>query len=130
MLRIKDEAFARALIDHLSLDEGESKQGADKQSTKSFKERVFKRIGIKETDTEIDKEKAKKALKKLRWVIAEDKGLPVLSTLWNRTIDWLLDSRPNSKKALLGCEEFKRNRSNIAGYEEVVIDIIAMTIGG
>ena len=68
----------------------------------------------------------RKKLKKLRWVIAQDKGLPLQSTLWNRTIDWLITVKPKNKENLLECEEFKRNRSNITGYEDFIVTLMTM----
>lgn len=74
----------------------------------------------------LNEETVRKKLKKLRWVIAQDKGLPLQSTLWNRTIDWLIMVSPKNRKSLLECEEFKRNRSNITGYEDFIVTLMTM----
>jgi superfamily I DNA and/or RNA helicase len=63
-------------------------------------------------------------LKKLRWVIATDKRVPVFSVLYNSTIDDLLMNPPNNEEQLLSMEEFRVKRSNIMGYEGIVIDLL------
>ncbi len=126
MFRIKDAAFAKALIDHLDLKEQERKKERPRDSEKSFIDRVFSKIGLKKIDAHIDEEKARKAFVKLRWVIAEDKGLPMHATLWNRTIEWLLKDKPKTMSRLYSCEEFKKNQTNVSGYENVILSILKL----
>ena len=125
MLRVKDKAFAKALIDHLRLgEEKREPQGEFRETRQPHGESIAERLGLKKIEGKIDQEKARKLFKKLRWIIAEDKGLPVQATLWGRTIDWLISVRPKDFLQLYSCEEFKRNKTNIAGYEGVVFQIV------
>ncbi len=125
MLRVKDKAFAKALIDHLKIGEEKSEPQGGFRGTRQFHaESVLERLGLKTLEGKIDPEKARKSFKKLRWIIAEDKGLPVQATLWGRTIEWLIEFRPKDLTQLYSCEEFRRNKTNIAGYEEVVLQIV------
>lgn len=125
MLRISDIAFAKALVDHLNL-EGEEPRPQEREIQQSSLERIFKKVGLKEIKAKLNEEIVRKVLKKLRWVIAEDKGLPRHSTLYNRTIDWLIKERPKTRESLLDCEEFRKNRSNISGYEDFVVTLMTM----
>ena len=127
MLRISDRAFAKALIEYLGIGARISKQREEvHEIVKPVNEIVLERLGLEKIDGKVNKNKARKIFKKLRWVIAEDKGLPVQATLWNQTIDWLIEYRPTNIKQLYSCEEFKRNKTNIAGYENVVLRIVNM----
>jgi len=63
-------------------------------------------------------------LKKLRWVIADDKRIPIMAILHNRTIEAVLDDSPTTVEQLLALPEFKRNRTNIRGYENIVLEIL------
>jgi len=123
--RIENKAFAKTLIEHLGIGTCKTKQqkGA-REAPRHVQELILERLGFKEMEGKIDQEKARKTFKKLRWIIAEDKGLPVQATLWNRTIDWLIQYRPKDINQLYSCEEFRRNRTNIAGYEDVVLHIV------
>jgi len=125
MFRIENKAFAKTLIEHLGIGTCKTKQqkGA-REAPRHVQELILERLGFKEMEGKIDQEKARKTFKKLRWIIAEDKGLPVQATLWNRTIDWLIQYRPKDINQLYSCEEFRRNRTNIAGYEDVVLHIV------
>ena len=124
-LRLKDKAFAKALADHLGIEgQGKEQQEMSIELRQPLRENISEKLGLKKIESKIDKEKARKLLKKLRWIIAEDKGLPVQATLWSRTIDWLIKSKPKNIVQLYSCEEFKRNKTNIAGYEEVVFQIV------
>lgn len=125
MLRVHDAAFAMALVDHLDLDEQQARNH-EPETSQSAADRLFKKVGLSGPRDVLDEERGRKVLKKLRWVIAEDKGLPLQSTLWNRTIDWLIKQKPQSKDKLLECDEFRRNRSNIAGYEDFIVTVVKM----
>lgn len=70
------------------------------------------------------KEEYKKAFKKLRKVISSDKRVPWQATLYNETIDKLLNNLPNTKEALLRFPEFSKNPTNIRGYEEVILALL------
>jgi hypothetical protein len=125
MLRVNDEAFAKALIDHLGIgDQNREQQYISREDQQPLREYISEKLGLKKIEGKIDQEKARRLLKKLRWIIAEDKGLPVQATLWNRTIDWLINSRPEDLIRLYSCEEFIRNKTNIAGYEDIVLQIV------
>lgn len=63
-------------------------------------------------------------LKKLRWPIADDKRIPIMAILYNRTIEAMLDNPPATIEQLLSLPEFKRNRTNIRGYENIVVSIL------
>jgi len=128
MLRITDKAFAKTLFDHLDLEEDKKKEErfGFEETKESATERIFKRIRLKDIEGRLDKEKASKILRKLRWVIAEDKGLPYFSTLWNQTIEWLIAERPSDLYHLHSCNEFQKNKTNISGYEDIVLKIISM----
>lgn len=121
MLRIVDTAFAKALIDHLGISDRPKDQGP-----KPIQKDILGKLGLISPETKIEEEKARKLLKKLRWIIAGDKGLPVQATLWSRTIDWLMTTKPNNIPQLYSCEEFTRNRTNISGYEESLLKIISL----
>jgi hypothetical protein len=128
MFRIVDRAFAKTLLDHLDLDEDKEKEEPieDEESQKSRRERVFKKIGLKRLQDGLDEENARKVLRKLRWVIAEDKGLPYFSTLWNETIEWIIEQKPEDIEQLFRCKEFKKNKTNISGYEEILLEIVSI----
>ena len=125
MMRVCDVAIVKALVDHLNLEEHEQKW-QDLKINQTSTELIFKRLGVKDTYEGLNEETFRKKLKYLRWIIAEDKGLPRQSTLWNRTIDWIILERPENRESLLNCEEFQRNRSNIAGYEDVILRLLKM----
>jgi len=127
MFRIKDRAVAKTLIKHLGISAYMTKQREESyEIVRPVNEIVLEKLGFKKMQGKIDKDKARRTLKKLRWIIAEDKGLPVQATLWNQTIDWLIEFRPTNIKQLYSCEEFRRNKTNIAGYEDVVLYIVNM----
>jgi len=63
-------------------------------------------------------------LKKLRWVIADDKRIPIMAILHNGTIEAMLNDPPSTVEQLLSLPEFRRNRTNIKGYENIVLDIL------
>jgi len=60
----------------------------------------------------------------LRWVIADDKRIPIMAILHNRTIEAMLNNPPITVEQLLALPEFRRNRSNIRGYENIVFKIL------
>ena len=82
-----------------------------------------KRKKTPQTDDEA-REYYRSVLRKLRWVIADDKRIPNFAVLYNKTIESMLDSPPSTLEELLSLPEFKRNRTNIRGYEEIVLDIM------
>jgi superfamily I DNA and/or RNA helicase len=61
---------------------------------------------------------------KLRWVIADDKRIPYFAVLYNKTIRSLINSPPKNIEELLLLPEFIRSRSNIGGYEKIILDIL------
>lgn len=63
-------------------------------------------------------------LKKLRWVIADDKRIPIMAILHNRTIEAMLSNPATTAKQLLSLPEFIRNTTNIRGYEDIVLNIL------
>jgi superfamily I DNA and/or RNA helicase/uncharacterized CHY-type Zn-finger protein len=63
-------------------------------------------------------------LKKLRWVIADDKRIPIMAILHNKTIEAMLNDSPMAVDQLLSLPEFRRNRTNIRGYENIVLQIL------
>ena len=63
-------------------------------------------------------------LKNLRRVIADDKRIPYFAVLFNDTIEAMLDNPPTTVKQLLSLPEFRRNRTNIRGYEHIVLEIL------
>lgn len=63
-------------------------------------------------------------LKKLRWIIADDKRIPIMAILYNNTIEAMLDNPAIGIKQILLLPEFKRNRSNIRGYENIITNIM------
>jgi superfamily I DNA and/or RNA helicase len=70
------------------------------------------------------KQEYTKALKRLRKVISSDKRIPWQATLYNETIEKLLNDPPNTKEALLRLPEFARNPTNIRGYEDVILALL------
>lgn len=60
-------------------------------------------------------------LKKLRWVIADDKRIPYMAVLHNSTIEAMLNNPPVSVEELLSLPEFTTNRTNIKGYENIAL---------
>jgi len=70
------------------------------------------------------KEYYRSMLKKLRWVIADDKRIPIMAILHNRTIEAMLNNPPITAEQLLSLPEFRRNRTNIRGYENIVLKIL------
>jgi len=61
---------------------------------------------------------------KLRWVIADDKRIPNFAILFVKTIREMLNNPPTSIRELMALPEFTRNRSNIRGYEGIVLEIL------
>jgi len=61
---------------------------------------------------------------KLRWVIADDKRIPYFAVLYNKTIRSLINNPPKNIEDLLLLPEFIRSRSNIRGYEKIILDIL------
>lgn len=70
------------------------------------------------------KEYCRSMLKKLRWVIADDKRIPIMAVLHNNTIETMLNNPPITVEQLLSLPEFRRNRTNIRGYENIVLKIL------
>lgn len=60
----------------------------------------------------------------LRWVIARDKRVPNFAVLFNDTIESILNNPPTTVEQLLSLPEFRRNRTNIRGYENIVLQIL------
>ena len=63
-------------------------------------------------------------LTKLRWVIADDKRIPVFAVLFRKTLESMLSNPPRTLEELISLPEFRRNRSNIGGYENIVLEIL------
>lgn len=63
-------------------------------------------------------------LKKLRWAIADDKRIPIMAIFYNETIEVMLNDPPTVIEQLLLLPEFRRNRTNIRGYENIVLNIL------
>jgi superfamily I DNA and/or RNA helicase len=63
-------------------------------------------------------------LKKLRWPIVGDKRLPYQAVLFSETIEALLNDPPTTVEQLLSLPEFRRNRTNIRGYENIALKIL------
>lgn len=61
---------------------------------------------------------------KLRWIIAVDKRIPRFAVLFNDTIEAMLNNPPTTVEQLLSLPEFARNRTNIRGYENIVLKIL------
>jgi len=70
------------------------------------------------------KEYYRSMLKKLRWVIADDRRVPNFAVLFNDTIENMLNDPPKTVEQLLSLPEFMRNRTNIRGYEDIVVEIL------
>lgn len=70
------------------------------------------------------KEEYTKAFKKLRPIISNDKRVPWHATLYNDTIEKLLNNPPITKEDLLRLPEFARNPTNIRGYEDVILALL------
>ena len=70
------------------------------------------------------KEYYRSMLKKLRWAIADDKRIPIMAILHNGTIEAMLNNPPITVEQLLSLPEFRRNRTNIRGYENIVLKIL------
>ena len=61
---------------------------------------------------------------KLRWIIADDKRIPNFAVLFADTIKAMLNDPPTTVEQLLSLPEFRRNRTNIRGYENIVLEIL------
>ncbi len=61
---------------------------------------------------------------KLRWIIADDKRIPNFAVLFAKTIKVILDDPPTTFEQLLSLPEFRRNKTNIRGYENIVLKIL------
>jgi hypothetical protein len=89
---------------------------------------VLDRVRPKHRELPKNKQEAKEyyrsMLKKLRWVIADDKRIPIMAILHNITIEAMLSGPPTTVDELLTLREFRRNRTNIRGYESVVLKIL------
>lgn len=70
------------------------------------------------------KEYYRSMLKKLRWVVADDKRIPIMAIFHNRTIEAMLNDPPTTIEELLSLPEFKRNRTNVKGYENIILKIL------
>jgi ribonuclease D len=82
-----------------------------------------KHRNLPETEQEA-REYWRSMLKKLRWVIADDKRIPVQAILFNDTIEAMLNDPPTTVEQLLSLLELRRNRTNIRGYENIVLRIL------
>jgi len=89
---------------------------------------ILERVRPKHKELPKNKQEAKEyyrsMFKKLRWVIADDKRIPIMAILHNRTIEAMLSDPPTTVDELLTIREFRRNRSNIRGYENIVLGIL------
>jgi len=89
---------------------------------------ILDRVRPKHREPPKNKQEAKEyyrsSFKKLRWVIADDKRIPIMAILHNRTIEAMLSNPPMTIEQLLSLAEFKRNRTNIRGYENIVLNIL------
>ena len=61
---------------------------------------------------------------KLRWIIADDKRIPNFAVLFADTIKAMLNDPPTNVEQLLSLPEFRRNRTNIRSYENIVLEIL------
>jgi len=61
---------------------------------------------------------------KLRWIIADDKRIPNFAVLFAETIKAMLNDLPTNVDQVLSLPEFRRNRTNIRGYENIVLEIL------
>lgn len=62
--------------------------------------------------------------KELRKKIAVDKRIPYMAIFHNKTIEAMLNDPPTTVEQLLSLPEFRRNRTNIGGYEDIVLKIL------
>lgn len=70
------------------------------------------------------KEYYRSMFRKLRWIIADDKRIPIMAILHNRTIEAMLNDPPTNVEQFLSLPEFRRNRTNIRGYENIALEIL------
>jgi hypothetical protein len=91
---------------------------------KSILEEIRPRKKDRPTNKDEAREYCRSMLKKLRWVIATDKQVPMFATLHNSTIEALLQHPPKNEEELLSLKEFRIKRSNIMGYESIVVDLL------
>jgi hypothetical protein len=61
---------------------------------------------------------------KLRWIIADDKRIPNFAVLFVETIKAMLNNPPTTTGQLLSLPEFRRNKTNIRGYENIILKIL------
>ena len=89
---------------------------------------ILDRVRPKHRERPKDKQEAEEyynsMFTKLRWIIADDKRIPNFAVLFAKTIKAILDDPPTTFEQLLSLPEFKRNRSNIKGYENIVLKIL------
>jgi hypothetical protein len=89
---------------------------------------IFDSIRPKNRDLPKNKREAREYYKsmfvKLRWVMADDKRRPFFAFLFNDTIEAMLNNPATTIEELLSLPEFKRNRTNIRGYENIVLKIL------
>lgn len=63
-------------------------------------------------------------LTKLRWIIADDKRIPNFAVLFTKTIKVMFSVPPATVEELLSLPEFRKNKRNIRGYENTVLEIV------
>jgi superfamily I DNA and/or RNA helicase len=61
---------------------------------------------------------------KLRWVMADDKRFPNFAVLFNETIEAMLNDPPATVEQLLSLPEFAKNKTNVRGYEKIILQIL------
>jgi len=83
-----------------------------------------KRRGLPSTPSEA-REYYSTMFTKLRWVIADDKRIPNFAVLFGKTVAAMLETAPETVEDLLELPEFHRNRSNVRGYESIILEILS-----
>lgn len=89
---------------------------------------IFDSIRPKRRELPKNKQEAKEyytsMFTKLRWIIADDKRIPNFAVLFVETIKAMLNDPPTAVEQLLSLPEFRRNKTNIRGYENIVLKIL------
>jgi hypothetical protein len=93
-----------------------------------FQKKILDDVRPKHREIPRNKQEAKQyyssMFTKLRWVIADDKRIPIMAIFHNRTIETMLNEPPTTIEQLLSLPEFRKNRTNIRGYENIVLNIL------
>lgn len=89
---------------------------------------IFDSIRPKRRELPKNKQEAKEyytsMFTKLRWIIADDHRIPNFAVLFNDTIKAMLNDPPTTVEQILSLAELRRNRANIRGYENIVLNIL------